>query len=82
MYKRQAQQYPDADTSDLGYWGRPVDLGWTGTQSVTYSKPVRDAAGNVVGVLGVEVRLDRIASFFPYLDLNEEGLSLIHIFLV
>ena len=70
---RAAQQYPDADTSDLGYWGRPVDLGWTGTQSVTYSKPVRDAAGNVVGVLGVEVRLDRIASFFPYLDLNEEG---------
>ena len=70
---RAAQQYPDADTSDLGYWGRPVDLGWTGTQSVTYSKPVRDAAGNVVGVLGVEVRLDRIASFFPYLDLNEGG---------
>lgn len=70
---RAAEQYPDADTSDLGYWGHPVDLGWAGTQSITYSKPVKDAAGAVVGVLGVEVRLDRIASFFPYRDLNDLG---------
>lgn len=70
---RAAQQYPDADVNDLGYWGRPVDLGWTGTQSVTYSKPIRDAAGDVVGVLGVEVRLDRITAFFPYSELNTSG---------
>ena len=70
---RAAEQYPNADPNDLGYWGRPVDLGWTGTQSITYSKPVKNAAGDVVGVFGVEVRLDRVASFFPYRDLNEEG---------
>lgn len=70
---RAAEQYPDAEPSDLGFWGRPVDLGWTGTQSITYSRPVIDAEGGIVGVLGVEVRLDRINEFFPYTDLNEGG---------
>ena len=70
---RAAEQYPDADASDLGYWGRPVDLGWAGTSSITYSKPIRDAQGGIVGIIGVEVRVDRIASFFPYRDLNESG---------
>ena len=70
---RAAEQYPDANAGDLGYWGRPVDLGWAGTSSITYSKPVRDSQGGIVGVIGVEVRVDRIASFFPYRDLNESG---------
>ncbi|MEG0664800.1 bifunctional diguanylate cyclase/phosphodiesterase [Gordonibacter sp.] len=70
---RAAQEYPRAKISDLGYWGKPTDLGWAGTQSITYSKPLRDAAGNVVGVLGVEIRLDRIATYLPYIDLNESG---------
>lgn len=67
---RAAEMYPDADTSDLGYWGRPVDLGWAGTSSITYSEPIKDARGDLVGVIGVEVRLDRIAQFFPYSDLS------------
>ncbi|WP_258552764.1 EAL domain-containing protein [Paraeggerthella sp.] len=70
---RAAQKHPDAETSDLGYWGRPVDLGWAGTPSVTYSVPIRTASGELCGVLGVEIRLDRIESFFPYRDLNERG---------
>ena len=70
---RAAERYPEANTSDLGYWGRPVDLGWAGTSSITYSKPVRDSQGGIVGVIGVEVRVDRIVSFFPYRDLNESG---------
>ena len=61
---RAAQKHPDAETSDLGYWGRPVDLGWAGTPSVTYSVPIRTASGELCGVLGVEIRLDRIESFF------------------
>lgn len=70
---RAAEQYRQADSSDLGYWGKPVDLGWAGTSSVTYSRPVKDAAGNVCGVLGVEVRLDRLAAFYPYTDLSATG---------
>lgn len=70
---RAAERYPDASTSDLGYWGRPVDLGWAGTSSITYSLPIKDAQGGIVGVVGVEVRLDRVSSFFPYRDLNEGG---------
>ena len=61
---RAAERYPEASTNDLGYWGRPVDFGWAGTPSITYSKPIRDAQGGIVGVIGVEVRLDRVASFF------------------
>lgn len=70
---RAAEQHPDADASDLGYWGRPVDFGWVGTSSITYSLPVKDADGGIVGVLGVEVRLDRVESFFPYADLSAKG---------
>lgn len=70
---RAAQQHPQAKISDLGYWGKPVNLGWAGTPSLTYSKPLRDASGAVVGVLGVEVRLDRIITYLPHADLNEDG---------
>ena len=58
---------------DLGYWGRPVDLGWAGTSSITYSMPIQDGDGTVVGVLGVEVRLDRVTDFMPYRELDDEG---------
>lgn len=70
---RAAELYPRADASDLGYWGHPVDLGWTGTSSITYSKPIKDSQGGIVGIMGVEVRLDHIAAFFPYGDLNSNG---------
>lgn len=70
---RAAQEYPQAKASDLGYWGKPVNLGWAGTPSLTYSMPLRDAAGTVVGVLGVEVQLDRMVAYLPYGDFSEEG---------
>lgn len=70
---RAAEQYPDADVSDLGYWGAPTDLGWSGTSSLTYSMPVRDSSGAVVAVLGVEVKAERMAGFFPYRELDTEG---------
>ncbi len=70
---RAAERYPDAAAVDLGYWGRPVDLGWVGTSSITYSMPVRDDEGGVAGVLGVEIRLDRVSSYFPYADLGSSG---------
>lgn len=68
-----ALQYPHAKISDLGYWGRPVDLGWSGAPSITYSIPLRDASGGICGVLGVEIRLDRIAPALPYRSLDAEG---------
>ena len=68
-----AAEHPTADMEDLGYWGRPVDLGWAGTSSITYSMPIQDGDGTVVGVLGVEVRLDRVTDFMPYRELDDEG---------
>lgn len=70
---RAAEEHPDAEPDDLGYWGRPVDLGWVGTSSITYSLPIKDSHGGIVGVLGVEIRLDRVTSFFPHADLSNGG---------
>ncbi|WP_232050856.1 GGDEF and EAL domain-containing protein [Arabiibacter massiliensis] len=70
---RAAEQHPDARSVDLGYWGRPVDLGWTGTSSITYSVPLRGDRGNLCGVFGIEVRLDRVTAFLPYRDLDGNG---------
>lgn len=70
---RAALDYPHADTADLGYWGHPTNLGWAGTSSITYSRPIENAQGEVCGVLGVEVRLDRVSGFFPYRDLDANG---------
>lgn len=71
---RAAQDYADADVSDLGYWGKPTDLGWSGANALTYSIPLRDASsGAVVGVMGVEIAVDRVASFFPYRGLDADG---------
>ncbi len=70
---RAAQEYADAAVSDLGYWGRPTYLGWSGAHALTYSIPLRDASGTVVGVMGVEIAVDRVASSFPYGGLDAEG---------
>lgn len=69
---RAAEQYPGASDDDLGYWGHAADLGWSGTNSLTYSMPVCDSAGVPLGVLGVEVSLDRVASFFPAHDFGTD----------
>lgn len=68
---RAAQQYPDADVSDLGYWGLPTNLGWAGVSSLTYSQPIKSATGDIVGIVGIEVGSDRVAALFPHLDLGE-----------
>lgn len=62
---RAGMKYGNVDNSSLGYWGEPVNLGWSGSRSVTYSLPLHDARGAVVGVMGVEVDIDRITSLFP-----------------
>lgn len=68
-----ALRYPDAAAEDLGYWGLPADIGDTGNRSITYSLPVKDDEGNVYGVFGVEINVNRVASYFPYRDLDGSG---------
>ena len=68
-----ARAYPNAAADDLGYWGLPVDIGDTGNRSITYSIPVKDASGRVFGVFGVEVSVNRLATYFPYRDLDDAG---------
>lgn len=68
-----AVAHPEAAANDLGYWGAPADIGDTGNRSITYSVPIKDESGNVYGVFGVEVNVDRLASYFPYRDLDDGG---------
>lgn len=68
-----AHEYPSAAADNLGYWGLPVDIGDTGNRSITYSIPVKDKTGRVFGVFGVEISVNRLASYFPYRDLDEAG---------
>ncbi|WP_139653724.1 EAL domain-containing protein [Raoultibacter phocaeensis] len=68
-----ALDYPDAAAEDLGYWGLPDDIGDTGNRSITYSIPVKDDEGNVYGVFGIEINVNRVASYFPYRDLDASG---------
>lgn len=68
-----ALEHPDAAVDDLGYWGLPVDIGSTGNRSITYSMPVKDEDGHVIGVFGIEVSVNRLVTFFPYRDLDEAG---------
>lgn len=70
---RVAHEYPAASAADLGYWGLPIDIGSTGNRSITYSIPVKDKNGQVFGVFGIEVNVNRLASYFPYRDLDDAG---------
>ncbi|MEG1830798.1 MAG: EAL domain-containing protein [Raoultibacter sp.] len=70
---RAAAQYPEAQSSDLGYWARPHDFADNGQASITYSVPLKTSSGEVFGVLGVEVALDRVMALFPYEELDSQG---------
>ena len=68
-----AQDHPDALLGDLGYWSQPINFSSNKERSITYSVPLRDSAGHICGVFGVEVKLSRILSLLPYRDLSSDG---------
>lgn len=70
---RAGEEYPDADTLDLGFWSMPFVLEDASSDShkmITYSVPLR--YGDVVyGVLGAEVAVSYLYNYFPVDELNE-----------
>lgn len=74
---RAGVEYPDADTSDLGYWSTPFTLEKTAADThemITYSLPLR-YAGQTYGVLGVEISVRSLYDYFPAAELNESQQS-------
>ncbi|MEG2531284.1 MAG: GGDEF and EAL domain-containing protein, partial [Raoultibacter sp.] len=70
---RAAAQHPEAQSADLGYWARPHDFADNGQASITYSVPLKTSRGEVFGILGIEVALDRVMALFPYEELDSQG---------
>lgn len=69
--------YPDADTSDLGYWAMPFRLEKDSTDShemITYSLPLR-YKGKTYGVLGIEISSRILYNYFPVAELNDSQQS-------
>lgn len=70
---RAGNEYPDADTEDLGFWSPPFSLEKTSADAyemITYSIPLR-FGGQVYGVLGVEISCKELNGYFPVAELNE-----------
>ena len=63
---RAAQEYPDIQYGDLGYWSRPFRLSPNDIEIMTYSVPLRAESGETYGVLGVEISTDYIKKLLPY----------------
>lgn len=68
---RAGVDYPEADTSDLGYWSTPFTLERAEDphEMIAYSIPLR-YGGQTYGVLGVEISSQRLYDYFPAAELN------------
>lgn len=66
-----ALTYPEAQSSDLGYWSLPFISSENSAQYVTtYTIPLRTSDGMVYGVLGTGVLTDYVASRLPHEEIN------------
>lgn len=75
-----ALQYPDAQSSNLGYWSLPfVPSNGSAQSVVTYTIPLRTSEGAVYGVLGTGVTMDYLASDLPYeeININKKGVYIL-----
>ena len=74
---RAGEEFPDADTEDLGYWAPPFCLEQDRTDThemITYSLPLR-YEGRTYGVLGVEISSRSLYDYFPVAELNDSQQS-------
>lgn len=69
---RAAEEYPQLDVSDLGYWCQPFFLPEDESgEIITYSIPLR-IGREVVGVAGVEISVNYLKKNLPNSELNAD----------
>lgn len=56
----------------LGYWCPPFKLTNDDEKIITYSLPLNDEKGNLIGVFGVEISLNYLYKFLPPSDLQAQ----------
>ncbi len=60
-----AKQNPRADRRDWGYWTEPFRLTQDDFQVITFTTPIVDAAGETLGVFGVEFSVRYMEQIMP-----------------
>ncbi len=64
--------HPEIGEKDLGYWCPVFRPEGDSLDIITYSIPIRDQAGEVHAILGVEISADYLGKQIPYQELNTE----------
>ncbi len=67
-----AQEYPNLEAQKLGYWSDAHRLTDTSTLMISYSMPLKLEDGRVVGVVGIDLGVDYLATQMPYKLLQAE----------
>ncbi|MBC3515958.1 EAL domain-containing protein [Neobittarella massiliensis] len=65
--------YADADDDELCYWSRPFYLSQDDIPVITYSIPLRDESGTLLGVMGIELSCDYLTRQLNYSELATEN---------
>ncbi|MDH3587806.1 MAG: diguanylate cyclase [Gammaproteobacteria bacterium] len=69
--------FQDALAADDFIWTDPYIFFTAQSLGITAAHPVRDAAGNRIGVIGVDLDLQALAGFLAELDISESGSAFI-----
>lgn len=69
------KEYPGLKSSQYGYWSKKFSLSPTDIDIFTYSLPLIDSAGNVYGVVGIEVSTSLLAQSMSYDDLSVDEMG-------
>lgn len=62
--------FQSSEASLLGYWSKPFKLSKDDLSVVTYSMPLSNAKGKLIGVIGIELTVNYLMDFFPTYDLQ------------
>lgn len=61
------------DKADLlGYWSKPFKLQPEDISIITYSMPLFDDAGILMGIIGIEINLNHLDKYFPAAELQPQ----------
>ncbi|UTC65169.1 bifunctional diguanylate cyclase/phosphodiesterase [Treponema sp. OMZ 788] len=71
-----AMKYPNEPAKNLAFWNTLSKLDPLSDDAITYSIPIKDDAGNIYGVLGIDLSAKYIQTFlgFDELDISKKGM--------
>ncbi len=67
-----ARQYDNKQSSNYGYWSSGLTLSPEDAQVITYSIPLINSAGDVFGVMGIDITESYLHSLLQYQEITPE----------